>query len=50
VPDVVIHDIKRNWLLLIDPSPATAPSMAVADAPTHLIHFNWVRLLGHYDR
>lgn len=92
MPDVVIHDIKRNWLLLIESVTShgpvdgkrhhelaalfagssaglvyvtafpTRPVMArylaeiawesevwVADAPTHLIHFDGVRFLGPYD-
>ncbi len=93
MPDVVIHDIKRNWLLLIESvtnhgpvdgkrhhelmelfAASTAglvyvtafPTRAVmaryladiawesevwvADAPTHLIHFNGVRFLGPYEQ
>jgi hypothetical protein len=92
MPDVVIHDIKRNWLLLIESVTSHGPvdgkrhhelmelfagSIAglvyvtafptrsvmaryvaeiawetevwVADAPTHLIHFNGVRFLGPYQ-
>jgi hypothetical protein len=93
MPDVVIHDVKRNWLLLIESVTShgpvdgkrhhelmilfagstaglvyvtafpTRPIMAryladiawetevwVADAPTHLIHFNGVRFLGPYSK
>ena len=92
MPDVVIHDIKRNWLLLIESVTSHGPvdgkrhhelgalfagssaglvyvtafptravmarylaeiawesEVWVADAPTHLIHFNGVRFLGPYD-
>lgn len=91
MPDVVIHDEKRNWLILIESVTSHGPvdgkrhhelttlfadstaglvyvtafqtrtAMArylseiawesevwVADAPTHLIHFNGVRFLGPY--
>jgi hypothetical protein len=91
MPDVVIHDVKRNWLLLIESVTSHGPvdgkrhhelaslfagSIAglvfvtafptravmarylaeiawesevwVADAPTHLIHFNGSRFLGPY--
>ncbi len=92
MPDVVIHDITRNWLLLIESVTSHGPvdgkrhhelatlfagssaglvyvtafqtraAMArylseiawesevwVAEAPTHMIHFNGVRFLGPYD-
>ncbi len=92
MPDVVIHDIKRNWLLLIESVTSHGPvdgkrhtelanlfhqstaglvyitafptrsvmarylgeiawesEVWVADAPTHLIHFNGVRFLGPYE-
>ena len=92
MPDVVIHDIKRNWLLLIESVTSHGPvdgkrhnelmklfakstaglvyvtafptrsilaryisdiawesEVWVAEAPTHLIHFNGVRFLGPYD-
>jgi len=92
MPDVVIHDVKRNWLLLVESVTSHGPvdgkrhhelmalfagsaaglvyvtafptraAMArylaeiawetevwVADAPTHLIHFNGVRFLGPYQ-
>jgi hypothetical protein len=92
MPDVVIHDVARNWLLLIESVTSHGPvdgkrhhelmelfagssaglvyvtafptraAMAryltdiawesevwVADAPTHMIHFNGVRFLGPYD-
>lgn len=92
MPDVVIHDIERNWLLLIESVTSHGPvdgkrhdelnelfagstaglvyvtafptravmarylaSIAwesevwVAEAPTHMIHFNGVRFLGPYD-
>lgn len=92
MPDVVIHDLKRNWLLLIESVTSHGPvdgkrhlelaalfagssaglvyvtafptrsvmarylaeiawesEVWVADAPTHLIHFNGVRFLGPYD-
>ena len=92
MPDVVIYDIKRDWLLLIEAvtshgpvdgkrhhelmqlfSGSTAglvyvtafptraimaryltdiawePEVWVADAPSHLIHFNGVRFLGPYE-
>ena len=92
MPDVVIHDITRNWLLLIESVTSHGPvdgkrhhelmklfagssaglvyvtafpsrtvmarylaeiawesEVWVADAPTHLIHFNGVRFLGPYD-
>lgn len=91
MPDVVIHDVKRNWLLLIESVTSHGPvdgkrhhelaalfagssaglvyvtafptravmsrylaeiawesEVWVADAPTHLIHFNGVRFLGPY--
>ncbi len=93
MPDVVIHDIKRNWLLLIESVTSHGPvdgkrhhelmelfagstaglvyvtafptravmaryladiawesEVWVADAPTHLIHFNGVRFLGPYAK
>lgn len=92
MPDVVIHDIERNWLVLIESVTSHGPvdgkrhdelnvlfagstaglvyvtafptravmarylaSIAwesevwVADAPTHMIHFNGVRFLGPYE-
>ena len=92
MPDVVIHDVARNWLLLIESVTSHGPvdgkrhhelatlfagssaglvfvtafptraimarylaeiawesEVWVADAPTHLIHFNGVRFLGPYD-
>lgn len=92
MPDVVIHDVVRNWLLLIESVTSHGPvdgkrhhelaelfaessaglvyvtafptrtimarylaeiawesEVWVADAPTHLIHFNGVRFLGPYD-
>lgn len=92
MPDVVIYDIVRNWLLLIEAVTSHGPvdgkrhheltelfagssaglvyvtafptrtimarylaeiawesEVWVADAPTHLIHFNGVRFLGPYD-
>lgn len=92
MPDVVIHDVKRNWLLLIEAVTSHGPvdgkrhheltklfaqssaglvyvtafptravmarhlaniawesEVWVADAPTHLIHFNGVRFLGPYE-
>jgi hypothetical protein len=92
MPDVVIHDVKRNWLLLIESVTSHGPvdgkrhnelmalfagssaglvyvtafptravmaryladiawesEVWVADAPTHLIHFNGVRFLGPYS-
>ena len=91
MPDVVIHDVKRNWLLLIESVTSHGPvdgkrhhelmelfsdsaaglvyvtafptravmarylaniawesEVWVADAPTHLIHFNGERFLGPY--
>ena len=93
MPDVVIHDVARNWLLLIESVTSHGPvdgkrhhelaalftgstaglvyvtafptravmsrylaeiawesEVWVADAPTHLIHFNGVRFLGPYDQ
>ena len=93
MPDVVIHDVTRNWLLLIESVTSHGPvdgkrhhelmelfagSIAgvvyvtafptravmaryladiawesevwVADAPSHMIHFNGVRFLGPYDQ
>lgn len=93
MPDVVIHDVKRNWLLLIESVTSHGPvdgkrhheltvlfagstaglvyvtafptravmaryladlawesEVWVADAPTHLIHFNGVRFLGPYAK
>jgi BsuBI/PstI restriction endonuclease domain/BsuBI/PstI restriction endonuclease HTH domain len=92
MPDVIIFDLKRNWLLLIESVTSHGPvdgkrhyelmqlfggstaglvyvtafptravmarylseiawesEVWVADAPTHLIHFNGVRFLGPYD-
>lgn len=92
MPDVVIHDVARNWLLLIESVTSHGPvdgkrhhelaalfagssaglvyvtafptravmarhlaeiawesEVWVADAPTHLIHFNGVRFLGPYE-
>jgi BsuBI/PstI restriction endonuclease domain/BsuBI/PstI restriction endonuclease HTH domain len=92
MPDVVIHDVARNWLLLIEAVTSHGPvdgkrhhelmqlfagsaaglvyvtafpnravmarylaeiawesEVWVADAPTHLIHFNGVRFLGPYS-
>jgi len=92
MPDVVIHDVKRDWLLLIESVTSHGPvdgkrhhelaalfagssaglvyvtafptravmarylaeiawesEVWVADAPTHLIHFNGVRFLGPYS-
>ena len=92
MPDVVIHDVKRNWRLLIESVTSHGPvdgkrqnelmelfagstaglvyvtafptravmaryladiawesEVWVADAPTHLIHFNGVRFLGPYS-
>jgi hypothetical protein len=92
MPDVVIHDVARNWLLLIESVTSHGPvdgkrhhelmalfagssaglvyvtafptravmaryladiawesEVWVADAPTHMIHFNGVRFLGPYD-
>lgn len=92
MPDVVIHDVARNWLLLIESVTSHGPvdgkrhhelaelfagstaglvyvtafptraimarylaeiawesEVWVADASTHLIHFNGVRFLGPYD-
>jgi hypothetical protein len=92
MPDVLIHDVKREWLLLIESVTSHGPvdgkrhhelaalfagssaglvyvtafptravmarylaeiawesEVWVADAPTHLIHFNGVRFLGPYD-
>jgi BsuBI/PstI restriction endonuclease domain/BsuBI/PstI restriction endonuclease HTH domain len=91
MPDVVIYDVKRNWLLLIESVTSHGPvdgkrhrelmalfarstaglvyvtafptsavmaryladiawesEVWVADAPTHLIHFNGIRFLGPY--
>lgn len=91
LPDVVLHDVQRDWLLLVESvtshgpvdgkrhgelkklfAPCTAglvyvtafptrqlagkymPEIAwetevwIADAPSHLIHFNGVRFLGPY--
>ena len=91
MPDVVIHDVARDWLLLIESVTSHGPvdgkrhhelmelfagstaglvyvtafptravmarylaqiawesEVWVADAPTHLIHFNGVRFLGPY--
>ena len=91
MPDVVIHDVNRNWLLLIESVTSHGPvdgkrhhelmelfaessaglvyvtafptrsvmarylgeiawesEVWVADAPTHLIHFNGERFLGPY--
>ena len=93
MPDVVIHDIRRNWLLLIEsvtshgpidgkrhhelitlfsgssaglvyvtafPTRATMTryladiawesEVWIAEAPTHLIHFNGERFLGPYNK
>jgi hypothetical protein len=93
MPDVVIHDPKRNWLLLIESVTSHGPvdgkrhhelaelfagssaglvyvtafptkavmaryladiawesEVWVADAPTHMIHFNGSRFLGPYSR
>ena len=93
MPDLVIHYVKRNWLLLIESVTSHGPmngkrhhelaalfarsaaklvyvtafptravmarhladiawesEVWVADAPTHLIHFNGVRFLGPYDK
>jgi len=93
MPDVVIHDVTRNWLLLIESVTSHGPvdgkrhhelatlfaastaglvfvtafptrsvmarylaeiawesEVWVADAPTHLIHFNGTRFLGPYDQ
>ena len=93
MPDVVIHDLKRNWLLLVEsvtshgpidgkrrhelvslfagssaglvyvtafPTRATMTryltdiawesEVWIAEAPTHLIHFNGERFLGPYNR
>lgn len=92
MPDVVIHDVTRNWLLLIESVTSHGPvdgkrhhelaalfagssaglvyvtafpnrpvmarylgeiawksEVWIADAPTHLIHFNGVRFLGPYS-
>lgn len=92
MPDVVIHDVARNWLLLIESVTSHGPvdgkrhlelmelfagssaglvyvtafptravmaryvadiawesEVWVANAPTHMIHFNGVRFLGPYD-
>lgn len=92
MPDVVIHDAKRNWMLLIEAVTTHGPvdgkrhhelaklfagsnaglvyvtafptrsvmaryiaeiawesEVWVADAPTHLIHFNGSRFLGPYS-
>ena len=92
MPDVVIHDVKRNWLLLIESVTSHGPvdgkrhhelmelfagstaglvyvtafptraimarylaaiawesEVWVADAPSHLIHFNGLRFLGPYS-
>lgn len=91
MPDVVIHDVTRNWLFLIESITSHGPvneqrreelmalfagssaglvyvtafptravmaryladiawesEVWVADAPTHMIHFNGVRFLGPY--
>lgn len=91
MPDVIIHDMQRNWLVLIEAVTSHGPVNAkrqaelqrifgassaglvfvtafmtrndmkrylseiswetevwVADAPSHLIHFNGARLLGPY--
>ncbi len=91
LPDVVIYDTKRNWLILIEsvtshgpvdskrhaelstlfknctaglvyvsafpskkiflkylPDIAWETEVWVADAPTHMIHFNGTRFLGPY--
>lgn len=93
MPDVVIHDVRRNWLLLIEsvtshgpidgkrhhelmalfagssaglvyvtafPTRATMTrylgdiawesEVWIAEAPTHLIHFNGERFLGPYNK
>lgn len=93
MPDVVIHDVARNWLLLIESVTSHGPvdgkrhhelmelfggstaglvyitafptravmaryladiawesEVWVADAPSHMIHFNGVRFLGPYDQ
>lgn len=93
MPDVVIHDVQRNWLLLIESVTSHGPvdgkrhhelmelfaastaglvyvtafptravmaryladiawesEVWVADAPSHMIHFNGVRFLGPYDQ
>lgn len=92
MPDVVIHDVARNWLLLVESVTSHGPvdgkrhhelmelfagssaglvyvtafptravmskylaeiawesEVWVADAPTHMIHFNGVRFLGPYE-
>jgi hypothetical protein len=92
MPDVVLHDRARNWLLLVESVTSHGPvdgkrhaelaqlfagstaglvyvtafpnrammgrylgaiawetEVWVADAPSHLIHFNGVRFLGPYD-
>lgn len=91
MPDVVLHDVQRNWLLLVESVTSHGPvdgkrhdeltklfadstaglvyvtafpsrsvmarylatiawetEVWVADAPSHLIHFNGVRFLGPY--
>lgn len=92
MPDVVMHDVARNWLLLVEAVTSHGPvdgkrhqellelfagstaglvyvtafptrammarylsdiawesEVWVADAPTHMIHFNGVRFLGPYS-
>lgn len=92
MPDVILHDTVRNWLLLVEAVSSHGPvdskrhvelmqifanshaglvyvtafpsrsvlakhladiawetEVWVADAPTHLIHFNGIRFLGPYD-
>lgn len=92
MPDVVLHDVQRNWLLLVESVTSHGPvdgkrhdeltklfagakaglvyvtafpsravmaryvaniawetEVWVADAPSHLIHFNGVRFLGPYE-
>ena len=93
MPDAIIYDTKRNWLVLAEAVTSHGPvdgkrrdelkhlfggasaglvyvtafptrrvmakylsevawetEVWVADAPTHLVHFNGVRFLGPYDR
>jgi hypothetical protein len=92
MPDVVVHHVQKNWLVLIEAVTSHGPvdskrrdelsklfreskaglvfvtafldraamvrylgdiswetEVWVADAPTHLIHFNGVRFLGPYE-
>jgi hypothetical protein len=80
MPDVVLHFVEKNWLLLVESVTSHGPvdgkrhaelvyvtafpnrsimarylgeiawetEVWVADAPSHLIHFNGVRFLGPY--